>query len=92
MLIRLQVRVIPNARKNAVVAFAGDEVRLRVRARAVDGKANAALIEFLSELTGVPRSGIRIKAGEKARTKLVEIEGGSKEEVQERIRGQAGTG
>jgi uncharacterized protein len=85
MLIRLKVRVIPNARKNEVAACNGDEIRLKVKAPAVDGKANAALIEYLAELTDVPRSKIQIKAGEKARIKVVELEGPSPEEVRGRI-------
>jgi uncharacterized protein (TIGR00251 family) len=86
MLIRLKVRVIPNARKNEVVSWTEDEIRLKVKAPAVDGKANVALIEYLAELTDVPRSKIAIKAGEKARVKVVELEGPSKEEVRARIR------
>jgi uncharacterized protein YggU (UPF0235/DUF167 family) len=35
-----------------VAACSGDEIRLKVKAPAVDGKANAALIEYLAELTG----------------------------------------
>ncbi len=85
MLIRLKVRVIPNARKNEVVSWTEDEIRLKVKAPAVEGKANAALIEYLAELTGVPRSKIQIKAGEKARVKVVELEGPSPEEVRARI-------
>jgi uncharacterized protein (TIGR00251 family) len=86
MLIRLKVRVIPNARKNAVVGFTDDELRLKLHAPAVEGKANAALIEYLSELTQVPRSKIRIKVGEKARTKLIELDGPGPDEVWDRIR------
>ena len=85
MLIRLKVRVTPNARKDEVTACTGDEIRLKVKAPAVDGKANAALIEYLAELTDVPRSKIQIKAGEKARIKVVELEGPSPEEVRARI-------
>ena len=85
MLIRLKVRVIPNARHNEVAGFTGDEIRLKIKAPAVEGKANAALIEYLAELTDVPRSKIQIKAGEKARIKVVELEGPSPEEVRARI-------
>ena len=91
MLIRLKVRVTPNARKNEVTACTGDEIRLKVKAPAVDGKANAALIEYLAELTDVPRSKIQIKAGEKARIKVVELEGPSPEEVRARIMPQKWT-
>jgi uncharacterized protein len=90
MLIRLKVRVIPNARKNEVVACSGDEIRLKVKAPAVDGKANAALIEYLSELANVSRSRVAIKAGEKARIKVIEIDGPSPDEVRARIRSRIG--
>jgi uncharacterized protein len=90
MLIRLKVRVIPNARKNEVIGFTGDEIRLKIKAPAVDGKANAALIQYLAELTKVPRSRIRLEAGEKARTKIIELDGSTPDEIRERIRSQVG--
>jgi uncharacterized protein (TIGR00251 family) len=90
MLIRLKVRVIPNARKNEVAACTGDEIRLKVKAPAVDGKANAVLIEYLSELANVPRSRIAIKAGEKARTKIIEIDGPSSDQVLARVKAHLG--
>jgi uncharacterized protein len=85
MLTRLKVRVTPNAPKNAVVSWTEDELRLRVKAPAVEGKANAAVIEYLSELTKVPRARITIKAGEKARIKMIEIEGLAPDEARDRI-------
>jgi hypothetical protein len=85
MLIRLKVRVTPNARKNGVVSWTEDEIRLKIKAPAVKGKANAALIEYLSELTGVPRAKIQLKSGEKSRIKLVEIDGPSPNELRDRI-------
>jgi uncharacterized protein len=88
MLTRLKVRVTPNARKNAVVSWTDDELRLKVKAPAIDGKANAALIEYLSELTGAPRSKIQLKAGEKARIKNIEIDGLAPDDVRTRIRAE----
>jgi len=92
MLTRLKVRVTPNARKNAVVSWTEDEIRLKIKAPAVEGKANAALVEYLSELTNVPRSKIQLKAGEKARIKLIEIDGPAPDEVRDQIRAQVGIG
>jgi uncharacterized protein len=85
MLIRLKVRVTPNARKNAVVSWTEEEIRLKIKAPAVEGKANAALITYLSELTGVPRAKIQLKGGEKSRIKWIEIDGPSPDEVRDRI-------
>jgi hypothetical protein len=85
MLIRLRVRVTPNARKNTVVSWTEDEIRLKIKAPAVEGKANAALLEYLSELTGVARAKIQLKAGGKSRIKLVEIDGPAPEELRARV-------
>ena len=90
MLTRLKVRVTPNARKNMVVSWTEDEIRLKIKAPAVEGKANAALIEYLSELTDLPRSKIEVKIGEKSRIKLIEIEGPAPDEVRARIRAKVG--
>jgi uncharacterized protein len=90
MVTRLKVRVIPNARKNAVVSWTGDELRIKIKAPAIEGRANAALIEYLSELADVPRSRIHLKAGEKARIKVIEMEGMTGDEAAARIRSQVG--
>ena len=90
MLTRLKIRVTPNARKNTVVSWTEDEIRLKIKAPAVEGKANAALIEYVSELTDVPRSRIQLKSGEKSRIKIVEIDGLTPGEVRVRIRSQVG--
>jgi uncharacterized protein len=86
MLTRLQVRVTPDARKDAVVVSTSDEIRIKLRAPATEGKANAALLDFLSEITGAPRSKITIRFGGKARVKVVEIEGPSAQEILSRIK------
>jgi uncharacterized protein YggU (UPF0235/DUF167 family) len=44
-------------------------------APAIEGAANTALIEFLADRLGVARSAIRIAAGQRARSKVVEIAG-----------------
>jgi uncharacterized protein (TIGR00251 family) len=50
----LKLRIVPNARHSEVVGEYGDAVKVKVAAPAVDGKANAALLEFLAEKLGVP--------------------------------------
>jgi uncharacterized protein (TIGR00251 family) len=75
MLSILKVRVTPGAQKDCVVGEIGDEVRIKLRAPAIEGKANAALIEFLSGLLTLPRPSIQIKTGLTSRVKLLRIEG-----------------
>jgi uncharacterized protein YggU (UPF0235/DUF167 family) len=50
-------------------------MKLRLAARAVEGKANEALVDFLAGYFGVPKRNVRIAAGLKSRQKRVVIEG-----------------
>jgi uncharacterized protein (TIGR00251 family) len=77
----LKARVVPNARRSEVAGFMQEEVRVKIQAPAHEGKANAELIRFLSELIGCAKSSIIIKRGEKSRNKVIEIEGVSPQEV-----------
>ncbi|MBI2295167.1 MAG: DUF167 domain-containing protein [Betaproteobacteria bacterium] len=72
----LTLHVQPNARRNEVAGPHGDALKVRIAAPAVDNQANAALIEFLAERLGVPRSRIAIRHGTTGRRKIVEIAGG----------------
>lgn len=70
----LTVRVTPRARKNEIVEILSDlTVKIRLTAPPVEGKANKALIDFLSEVLGTPKSKIEIVAGDTGRDKIVSI-------------------
>jgi len=70
---KLDIRVVPNARK-AGIELVESGLRIKLTVPAVEGKANRALIEFLSGILGVRKSGITIVKGEKSRTKTVVID------------------
>ena len=72
----LCVHVQPNARRSEAVGLHGAALKVKIAAPAVDNKANAELIEFLSESLGIPRSAIVISRGATSRRKVVEIKGG----------------
>lgn len=70
----LAIRVTPRARKNEIVDILNDgTIKIRLTAPPVEGKANTALIKFLSMVLDVPRSKIEIVAGDTGRDKLVSI-------------------
>ena len=71
----LQLHVQPGARVSEFAGRHGERIKVRLAARAVDGKANEALIEFLAAHYGVARRDVRIVAGLKSRRKRVVIEG-----------------
>lgn len=70
----LAIRVTPRASRNEIVEILPDNtIKVRLTAPPVDGKANEALIDFLSKVLSVARSRIEIVAGETGRDKLVTI-------------------
>ena len=82
----LAIRVTPRASKNEIAEILSDgTVRIRLTAPPVEGKANAALIEFLSDVLNVSRSKIDIVAGINGRDKLVSILDLDAETVHDRI-------
>ena len=82
----LAIRLTPGAKQNEIDGFLEDgTIRIRLTAPPVEGKANSALIEFLSRVLGVRRADIEIVAGEKSRNKLVTISDIDAATVQERL-------
>jgi hypothetical protein len=77
------VRVQPRASRDAVEGEWQGALKVRLTAPPVDDKANAALCVFLAEQLNIPRSAVRILAGERSRIKRVEIRGVTAQQVQE---------
>jgi uncharacterized protein (TIGR00251 family) len=71
----LPVRVQPRASKDEIAGEMGGALKVRLRAPAVEDRANDALIEFLAQLLKTPKSAVRILSGERSRTKRLEIRG-----------------
>lgn len=76
---RVTVRVRPGARTESVggcwAGPRGDALLVTVRARAVEGRANAAVVAAVAEAFGLSNSRVSLVAGERGRDKIVELEG-----------------
>jgi uncharacterized protein len=83
--ITFSVRLHPRAKKNAITGFVGDAIKLSLTAPPVDGKANAACIEFFAKTLNVPRSSVTIAAGATSRNKVIRVTGLSAQEVRQRL-------
>jgi uncharacterized protein len=82
----LTVRVTPRARRTEVAGLLEDgTLRIRVTAPPVEGRANAALVEFLAEVLGTRKSRVEIVAGEKGLDKIITIAGMAAEDVQRKL-------
>jgi uncharacterized protein len=83
--IRLRVRVQPRASRTELVGRHGDALKIRVAAPPVDGAANEALVRFLAERLGVPRSSVAVTAGGSGRVKAVAVSGVGVEGAMKRL-------
>ena len=83
----VHVRVVPNAKRDKVVGEHGAAIKIKLRAPAVEGKANAALIRFLAEQLELPRSAIVLERGRTSRYKLICIDNLSDKDLYCRLLG-----
>ena len=82
----IAVRIIPRARTNEISTIMQDgTIKIKLTAPPVGGKANEALIEFLSEMLGIPKTRFEIVTGSTNRNKLVAIEGIDAETLQKQL-------
>jgi len=76
--IRLRIRLTPNARKEGFGWIVADEkgtiwLKANVRAIAENGRANAALIKMLAKATGLAPGEIEIITGQSSRMKILAL-------------------
>jgi uncharacterized protein (TIGR00251 family) len=79
------LRVYPNAKKEIIDGIRDDHLIVRLNAPANEGKANKALVRFMSKMLRVPKSRISLVRGEKNRLKVIRIKGMSPVEVREHL-------
>ena len=82
---RISLRVYPSAARNEVVDFTDGVWRVRVAAPPVKGKANRELLAFLGKVLGVGKNSLTILKGHTSRSKVIAIDGLSREEVRQRL-------
>ena len=69
----LFLKIKPNQRFDRIE---GSQERwlVRIKAPAIDGKANEYLINYLSDILDLPKSKIRLKKGQTSRLKCIEVD------------------
>lgn len=89
---RLPVRLTPGASADRIDGWDVDAdgrpvLKVRVRARPVEGEANAALLKLLSKALGVPKSSVSLDRGGQSRLKMISVGGLTDDELQTRLTG-----
>lgn len=70
---KYRIKVIPRASRNEVIPLETGELKVKLTAPPVDGKANEALIALLAEYFQVKPKAIRLLQGQSSRNKLIEV-------------------
>ena len=66
----VRIKISPNASKNEIIK-SDDGVKVKITAQPVEGKANKALIEFLSKEFKIPKTSIEITKGTSSKDKTI---------------------
>lgn len=69
----LRIYLQPRAARNRVVGLRGDAIKITLTAPPIEGRANMALVAFLSRFLKLPRSAVALESGTKSRGKRVRI-------------------
>ena len=70
----LRCHVQPGASREEFAGCHGERLKVRLRAAAVDGKANKALCTFLAKQFGVKKAHISLSSGAQSRQKTLRIQ------------------
>jgi uncharacterized protein len=88
--VTLAVRAQPGAKKTAITGVYGEgdmaQLKIAVHAPPIEGRANAALIEFLAEKFGVAKRHVELVSGELSRSKVFLIRGMTAGKVEDLLR------
>ena len=83
--VTIECRVTPRASRNAIKGVREGVLEVSLGSPPVEGRANKALVEFLSKRLGVRKSAVSIIGGERSRNKVVLIEGLTEGEVEKML-------
>ena len=81
--ITLTLHIQPGAKKTEFAGLHGDALKIRLAAPPVDGKANEALLRFVADTLGLPKSAVSLKSGHTSRRKVLEITGAALPAIEE---------
>jgi hypothetical protein len=71
----INIHAQPGARREALCGMHGNALKIAVRQAAQDGKANAAIVDFLADALGVARQDLQVSSGHSSRRKRLFVKG-----------------
>jgi uncharacterized protein (TIGR00251 family) len=81
----IAVKAQPGAKRNAIIGQHADMLKIAVRQKPENGKANQAITALLAERLAVPKSYCCVQSGVASRDKRVFVANLSPQQVRERL-------
>jgi len=77
---QLAIKLQPGASADRIEGWETDPsgravLKIRLRARPIEGQANEALVKFLAQALDLPKSAVTLARGSQSRLKMVDIAG-----------------
>ena len=86
MTIKIKVKITPNARQDKICGYLEKDIlKIKIKAKPVDGRANSYLIKYLSKELDIPQSYFAITKGKTSRIKVLEVSNVGKKEFIEKL-------
>jgi len=82
---KLMLKVVPGASRDEISGWLGDRLKVRVRAPAESGRANAAVISLVASQLALPKHAVRLVAGGTSPRKSLEIDADDEADVRARL-------
>ena len=69
---KFKIKAIAGSKVNQI-EFLDEFIKIKIKQRALEGKANKAITEYLSDILNIPKTKIEIISGQTASIKTIEI-------------------
>lgn len=69
----LKIKAVPNSSKNEICGLFDGALKVKIKAPAVENKANEELVKFFSKLLKIPKTSIILKSGGSSKLKTLYI-------------------
>jgi uncharacterized protein (TIGR00251 family) len=85
--IRVGIKVVPNASREGISSWLGEDLKVRVAQPPEAGRANERVCLLLAERLRLPKDAVAVVTGHSSPRKTVEIDGITMDEFRRRVAG-----
>lgn len=85
-LLLLNIILQPSAKKDEIIGVFDHQLKIKIKAPPVEGKANEYAVKFLANFFDIPRSSVELIRGHQSKRKVFSIHCKNKKAIGEKIK------